>query len=159
VLHDFVVLTFDYASYGESEGSPRNDENVQGKPHRPQSWCFVLQTLPFVGEIGVLGACTTGGKCPLLAADDDRSLRCCGRSWMYEPHCRANPGKEGNRPNDAKARYARERFAKTVNISPRRSSPNTPDIEGFMLGAAEYFFDKTRGISFETGNEIFGCMG
>ena len=31
VLHDFVVLTFDYASYGESEGLPRNNESVQGK--------------------------------------------------------------------------------------------------------------------------------
>jgi len=31
VRHDFVVLTFDYASYGESEGLPRNNESVQGK--------------------------------------------------------------------------------------------------------------------------------
>jgi dipeptidyl aminopeptidase/acylaminoacyl peptidase len=72
VLHDFVVLTLDYASYGESEGSPRNNENVQGKLKDLKAGVSYLQTLPFVGEIGVLGACTTGGNAAYLAADDDR---------------------------------------------------------------------------------------
>src|SRR5258708_38856087 len=59
VLHDFVVLTFDYASYGESEGSLRNNENVQGKLKDLKAGVSYLQTLPFVGEIGVFGACTS----------------------------------------------------------------------------------------------------
>jgi hypothetical protein len=42
---------------------------------------------------------------------------------------------------------ARERFAKTGEYLSTQIFTNTPDIEGFMLGAVEYFFDKTRGIS------------
>jgi dienelactone hydrolase len=86
-----VVLTFDYASYGESEGSPRNprnNENVQGKLDDLKAGVSYLQTLPFVGEIGVLGACTSGGNAAYLAADDDRIAAmaavvpgCTSRHW------------------------------------------------------------------------------
>ena len=49
VPHDFVVLTFDYASYGESEGSPRNNENVQGKLKDLKAgvFCFLLANTAF----------------------------------------------------------------------------------------------------------------
>jgi hypothetical protein len=102
VLRDFVALTFDYASHGENEGSPRNNENVQGKLQDLKAGVSYLQTLLFVGEIGVLGACTTGGNG-------------CGRRpdaamaavvpWMYEPAL-AEPiwGKEVIARNDAKAK-------------------------------------------------------
>ena len=158
VLHDFVVLTFDYASYGESEGSPRNNENVQGKLKDLKAGVSYLQTLPFVGEIGVLGACTSGGNAAYLAADDDRiAAMAAVVPWMYEPAL-AEPiwGKEVIARNDAKAKDARERFAKTGEYLSTQIFTNTPDIEGFMLGAAEYFFDKTRGISVRNWkNEVF----
>jgi hypothetical protein len=77
--------------------------------------------------------------------------------WMYEPAL-AEPiwGKEVIARNDAKAKDARERFAKTGEYLSAQIFTNTPDIEGFMLGAAEYFFDKTRGISVRNWkNEVF----
>jgi uncharacterized protein len=158
VLHDFVVLTFDYASYGESEGSPRNNENVQGKLKDLKAGVSYLQTLPFVGEIGVLGVCASGGNAAYLAADDDRiAAMAAVVPWMYEPAL-AEPiwGKEVIARNDAKARDAREGFAKTGEYLSTQIFTNTPDIEGFMLGAAEYFFDKTRGISVRNWkNEVF----
>src|SRR5260370_19739537 len=158
VLHDFAVLTLDYASYGESEGSPRNNENVQGKLNDLKAGVSYLQTLPFVGEIGVLGACTSGGNAAYLAGDDDRvAAMAAVVPWMYEPAL-AEPiwGKEVIAGNDAKAREARERFAKTGEYLSTQIFTNTPDVEGFMLGAAEYFFDKTRGISVRNWkNEVF----
>src|ERR1700719_1795026 len=113
VLHDFVVLTLDYASYGEGEGSPRNNENVQGKLKDLKAGVSYLQTLPFVGEIGELGACPTGGNAAYLAADDDRiAAMAAVVPWMYEPAL-AEPiwGKEVIARNDAKAREERGGFA------------------------------------------------
>src|SRR6202051_2798406 len=112
VPHDFVVLTFDYASYGESEGSPRNNENVQSKLKDLKAGVSYLQILPFGGASGVLGACTTGGNAAYLAADDDRiAAMPAVVPWMYEPAL-AQPiwGKEVIARNDAKAGEARERF-------------------------------------------------
>src|SRR5229473_4861845 len=100
VLHDFVVLTFDYASYGESEGSLRNNENVQGKLKDLKAGVSYLQSLPFVSEIGVLGACVTGGNAAYLAADDDRiAAMAAGRSLDVRAGIgRANLGEGSNRP-------------------------------------------------------------
>jgi dienelactone hydrolase len=146
-LHDFVVLTFDYASYGESEGSPRNNENVQGKLEDLKAGVSYLQTLPFVGEIGVLGACTSGGNAAYLAANDDRiAAMAAVVPWMYEPAL-AEPiwGKEVIARNDAKARDARERVAKTGEYLSTQIFTNTPDIEGFMLGSPNRRRNSTTG--------------
>jgi hypothetical protein len=158
VLHDFVVLTFDYASYGESEGSLRNNENVQGKLKDLKAGVSYLQTLPFVGEIGVLGACTTGGNAAYLAADDDRiAAMAAVVPWMYEPAL-AEPiwGKEVITRNDAKAKDARERFAKTGEYLSTQIFTNTPDIEGFMLGQPlSIFLIRLAASRLETGKMKF----
>ena len=59
----------------------------------------------------------------------------------YEPAL-AEPiwGKEVIARNGAKAKDARERFAKTSEYLSTQIFTNTQDIGGFMLGAAEYFF-------------------
>jgi hypothetical protein len=96
VLRDFVALTFDYASHGENEGSPRNNENVQGKLQDLKAGVSYLQTLLFVGEIGVLGACTTGGK---WLRTTTGCCDGCGRSLDVRAGIgRANLGEGSNRP-------------------------------------------------------------
>src|SRR4029077_18518925 len=64
-------------------------------------------------------------------------------------------GKEVIARNDAKARDARERFAKTGEYLSTQIFTNTPDIEGFMLGAAEYFLIRLAASRFESGKMRF----
>ncbi|MBD2100984.1 alpha/beta hydrolase [Leptolyngbya sp. FACHB-261] len=154
----FVVLSFDYASYGESEGVPRKNENVASKLKDLQSAVSYLQTLPFVGRIGMVGICTSGGNAAYLAASDDRlSALATVVPWMYEPAL-AEPfwGKETLETNRNRAEGARQRFEQTGEFLTTQIFTNTPDVEGFNLTPGEYYFDLHRGGAIANWkNEIF----
>lgn len=154
----FVVLDFDYASYGESEGLPRKNENVVGKLKDLQAAVSYLQTLLFVGKIGMVGICTSGGNAAYLAANDDRlSAVAAVVPWMYEPAL-AEPfwGKETLVNNHKRAEDAWQRFHATGEFLTTKIFTNTPDVEGFNLTPGEYYFDPHRGGKITNWkNEIF----
>ncbi len=154
----FVVLTFDYASYGESEGLPRQNEQVEGKLKDLQAAISYLQTLPFVSKIGMLGICTSGGNAAYLAANDDRlSAMAAIVPWMYEPAL-AEPfwGKEVLEQNRQRAESARQRYENEGESLTTQIFTNSPDIEGFNLTPGEYYFDPHRGGAIANWkNEIF----
>ena len=154
----FVVLTFDYASYGESEGLPRQNEQVEGKLKDLQAAISYLQTLPFVSKIGMVGICTSGGNAAYLAATDDRlSAMAAVVPWMYEPEL-AEPfwGKDVLEKNRKQAEKAWQRFHNTGEVLTTRIFTNTPDVEGFNLTPGEYYFDPHRGGGIANWkNEIF----
>ncbi len=143
----FVVLGFDYASYGESEGVPRQNESVAGKLKDLQAAVSYLETLPFVGKIGTVGICTSGGNAVYLAANDARlSALAVVVPWLYEPAL-AEPfwGKETLENNRQKAVDAWQRFDTTGEVLTTQIFTNTSDVEGFNLTPGEYYFDRHRG--------------
>ncbi|MFD2571941.1 alpha/beta hydrolase [Spirosoma soli] len=154
----FVVLDFDYVSYGESEGQPRKNENVEGKLKDLQAALTYLQTLSYVGKIGMVGICTSGGNAAYLAATDDRLTALAAVvPWMYEPALE-EPfwGSETIEKNNQKAQDARQRFAQNGEWLTTQIFTNDPMVEGFNLTPGEYYFDKHRGGSVnQWRNQIF----
>jgi fermentation-respiration switch protein FrsA (DUF1100 family) len=154
----FVVLGFDYASYGESEGLPRQNENVDSKLKDLKAAVSYLKTLPFVDQVGMVGICTSGGNAAYLAANDDRiSAVAAVVPWMYEPAL-AEPfwGKETLENNHKRAIDAWHQFNATGEFLTTQIFTNTPDIEGFNLTPGEYYFDLHRGGAIANWkNEIF----
>ena len=154
----FVVLDFDYASYGESEGLPRSNENVADKLKDLQAAVTYLETLPFVGKIGMVGICTSGGNAAYLAASDDRiAALAVVVPWMYEPAL-AEPfwGADTLAKNHQRAKDAWQHFQATNEALTTQIFTNSPEIEGFNLTPGEYYFDPHRGGSITNWkNEIF----
>ncbi|CAH0168509.1 MULTISPECIES: alpha/beta hydrolase [unclassified Chryseobacterium] len=68
----FVALAFDYRTYGESEGQPRQYENPEIKRNDLEAAVTFLISLPYVNKVNALGVCASGGNVAHLAATDDR---------------------------------------------------------------------------------------
>jgi fermentation-respiration switch protein FrsA (DUF1100 family) len=158
VQQGFVILTFDYISYGESEGTLRQNENVLSKFKDFQASITYLSSLPYVGKIGAVGICVSGGNVAYLAANDERiSAVASVIPWMYEPAlAEIIWGNDEIRRRDNKAKYAWMNYEYDREYLSTQIFTNSPEVEGFMLGDAEYFFDKRRALSLPTWkNEIF----
>jgi hypothetical protein len=68
----FIGLAFDYRTYGESEGEPRQYENPDIKRNDLEAAVTYLLSLPFVNSVSALGICASGGNVAHLAATDKR---------------------------------------------------------------------------------------
>src|SRR3954464_7752935 len=53
----FVALSFDYAHYGESEGTPRQLEGPAEKLSDLEAAVTYLLDLPYVDAVGMVGVC------------------------------------------------------------------------------------------------------
>ncbi|MBV6646130.1 MAG: dienelactone hydrolase family protein [Cyclobacteriaceae bacterium] len=153
----FVVIDFDYASWGESEGLPRQNENVDGKLKDLQAAVTYLDNLPYTDNIGMVGVCTSGGNAAYLAVADDRVKAIAAVvPWMYEPAL-AEPfwGKETLERNHQKSLDAQKHFKETGENLTTQIFTNTPDVEGFNFTPGEYYFDQHRGGNIENWkNEV-----
>jgi len=70
----YAALAFDHASYGESEGTPRTDEDPFSKVEDIKSAATFLAHRPEVdaARIAAVGVCAGGGYAPAAAAADRR---------------------------------------------------------------------------------------
>jgi fermentation-respiration switch protein FrsA (DUF1100 family) len=68
----FVALSFDYAHYGQSDGTPRQFESPAEKLADLQAAVSYLLDLPYVHSVGMVGVCTSAGNAAYLAATDPR---------------------------------------------------------------------------------------
>lgn len=153
----FVVIDFDYSSWGESDGLPRQNESVDGKLKDLMAAVTFLEELPYVDNIGMVGVCTSGGNAAYLAVEDDRvDAIAAVVPWMYEPAL-AEPfwGKETLEKNHQRALENQQRFEVTGENQKTQIFTNTPEVEGFNLTPGEYYFDKNRGGAIENWkNEV-----
>jgi fermentation-respiration switch protein FrsA (DUF1100 family) len=80
----YVTLAFDNTSYGESEGTPRFDENPFAKSEDIKSAVTFLSTLEEVDvdKIGAIGICAGGGYVAYTAATDKR-IKAVGTASAY----------------------------------------------------------------------------
>ncbi len=143
----FVVIDFDYASWGESDGLPRQNESVDGKLKDLQAAVTYLENLPYIDKIGMVGVCTSGGNAAYLAANDDRVAAIAAVvPWMYEPALAAPFwGKETLEKNHQRALENQRLFEATGENQKTQIFTNTPEVEGFNFTPGEYYFDKNRG--------------
>lgn len=72
VEQGFVVLSFDASYQGESGGMPRGLEDPSVRTEDFRCATDYLCTLPFVGDIGVMGICGGGGFAIAAAITDSR---------------------------------------------------------------------------------------
>jgi uncharacterized protein len=83
-----AALAFDYRHYGQSEGQPRQLENVQTKRADLQGAVRFMQTVPGIDaqSVSLLGVCTSGGNVIQAAADgaNVRSVVTIA-GWFAEP--------------------------------------------------------------------------
>jgi uncharacterized protein len=83
-----AALAFDYRHYGQSDGLPRQLENVETKKSDLKAAVTFLQTVPSIQAQGIslLGVCTSGGNVIQAAAEDTR-LRSVVTiaGWFVEP--------------------------------------------------------------------------
>jgi uncharacterized protein len=156
----FVVLTFDYTSYGESDGQPRQNENVANKLADLKQAVTYLRDVPYVGSIGAVGLCTSGANVAYLAAQDDRiSAAAAIIPWMYEPAL-AEPfwgtAELARRRARAERAWAAFNAGSSGTYDTTQIFTNSDEIEGFNRDNAEYFFDKWRvGAAKNWRNEVF----
>jgi uncharacterized protein len=81
-----AALAFDYRHYGQSEGLPRQLENVDAKTADLKAAVSFLQTVPGVEGVSLLGICTSGGNVIQAAADDKRVRSVVTvAGWFVEP--------------------------------------------------------------------------
>ena len=143
----FVVIDFDYASWGESDGLPRQNESVAGKLKDLKAAVTYLESLAYVDKIGMVGVCTSGGNAAYLAAEDNRvDAIAAVVPWMYEPSL-AEPfwGKETLDKNHQRSLENRQLFEATGKNEKTQIFTNNAEVEGFNFTQGEYYFDQNRG--------------
>lgn len=81
-----AALAFDYRHYGQSDGQPRQLENVETKKADLKAAVSFLQTVPGVDGVSLLGVCTSGGNVIQAAAEDSRVRSVVTvAGWFVEP--------------------------------------------------------------------------
>jgi fermentation-respiration switch protein FrsA (DUF1100 family) len=94
----FVALAFDHRNFGESEGTPRQHEDPQGKLADLRDAVSYLRSLPEVDaeRIGACGVCLGTGYALHLAAFDPRikALVLIAGSYLNAPTLQQRMGKE-----------------------------------------------------------------
>ena len=70
----YVMIAFDHLGFGDSEGTPRNNENSFVKIESIRDAISFMGTLPFVDrdKLFGLGVCASGGYMALVATTDKR---------------------------------------------------------------------------------------
>jgi uncharacterized protein len=79
----FLTLAFDHRNFGESDGLPRQHEDVQGKLADLRDAVTFLLTRPDVAQVGVVGVCLGGGYALKSTAFDPRVQAVAGVAGGY----------------------------------------------------------------------------
>ena len=161
--HGYITLSFDFRTYGESEGEPRNFENPSMKIEDIQHAVTYLLSRDDVAKdkIGGLGICAGAAYISGAAAHDHRikSIALVA-PWIHNREITeaVYGGAEGVKAkieaaNQAKQKYAQEGIVEYV---PKASKD---DPSAAMYGSFEFYFDENRGAIPEWQGDQFAVMG
>lgn len=157
----FITLAFDYASYGESEGLPRQNESIEGKLKDLQAAETYLESLPYVGEIGMVGVCTSGGNAAYLAANDNRVKAVATvAGWFSEPSLAPMlfGGAEGVAKHRKEAEEAKKHYELTGENKTILIFSNDTSKEAANYGPMDYYMDTNRGGGIKEWKNEFAVM-
>jgi fermentation-respiration switch protein FrsA (DUF1100 family) len=146
----FVALAFDYAHYGESEGTPRQLEVPAEKLADLQAAVTYLLNLPYVTSVGMVGVCTSASNATYLAAHDPRvkAMATVAGFLVNGDVFTATYGADGIAARREQAAAAKKRYAETgeqtlitVYSETEKDAANYIPFEG----AFDYYDNETRG--------------
>lgn len=143
-------FVFDYAHYGHSDGLPRQFESPGEKLADLQAALSYLEQLPYVGQTGMLGICTSAGNAAYLAARDPR-LKAMATSAAFLADSALFPtlfGEDGLAERRTQAAAAREKFAQTGQATTIPAYSETdPGAVNYRAveGAYDYYLNPERG--------------
>ncbi|WP_307027910.1 alpha/beta hydrolase [Arthrobacter globiformis] len=111
----FVALSFDYAHYGESEGTPRQLEVPAEKLSDLQAAVSYLTGLPYVETVGMVGVCTSANNATYLAGQDSRvkGLATIAGFLVNEDVFTATYGEDGMATRREQAAAAKKKYDET----------------------------------------------
>ncbi|MEM8906456.1 MAG: alpha/beta fold hydrolase [Bacteroidota bacterium] len=144
-----MALSFDFRSYGESEGQPRNFENPEWKIQDIQNAVAYLERLPEVdaGAIHGLGICAGAGYIAGAASQSDQLNKIVlVAGWLHNGELveAIYGGAEGVAAKLQKAQAAKAQYATngTVAYVPAISKSNP---EAAMYGDFDFYLNPERG--------------
>ncbi|NIL84640.1 alpha/beta hydrolase [Rhodococcus sp. 06-221-2] len=148
-----VALAFDHRTYGESEGSPRFDENPYAKTEDIKNAVSFLGNQSEVSRdrIGAMGICGGGGYAPYAAATDRRIKAVATVSGMTNNRASFEEMSGGDRSitqamldasSAARQSFSRGEPAQYGPVILPADSPHTPEV---FTESPNYYFDDTRG--------------
>jgi hypothetical protein len=154
----FIALTFDFRTFGESEGEPRNYESPERKIVDIKNAFSYLQTVPEVdtAQMYGLGICASAGYMARAASEDSRIRRMAlVAPWLHDSEIvkLIYGGEEGvntliEKAKKAKAKYSEEGISEKVPMASLTDS-NAP-----LYGNWDYYLNPTRGAIKEWANEF-----
>jgi hypothetical protein len=146
----FVALAFDYSHYGESGGWPRQLESPAEKLSDLQAAVTYLDGQRYVGGVGMLGVCTSGGNAAYLAAADPRVKAIATVAGMFPDQdvFTATYGEDGVATRRELAAEARKKFEETgegTSILTYSDSDESAANYNSFKGAYDYYENENRG--------------
>lgn len=146
----FVVLSFDYAHYGQSQGTPRQFESPAEKLADLQAAVTYLLDLPYVNSVGMVGVCTSAGNAAYLAAADPRVKATATVAGMLPDPAlfeMMSGGQEGIAARRQQAADAQAKYAATgeSTIIPAYSETDPNALNYIPVeGAFDYYLNTSR---------------
>ncbi len=154
----FVVLTFDFRNYGESEGQPRNFESPELKSQDIINAVNYLQSLPFIEKenIGGLAVCASAGYMSTALANGAK-MKAVNfvAPWLHNSEIvkAIYGGEEGVNNLISKANNAKQKFAETGEVD-YVIAASDKDNTAAMFGPFDYYLNPERGAIEEWGNQF-----
>ena len=156
----YITLAFDYAHFGESAGLPRQYEDPSQKLKDLKAAITFLENKSYVGNIGGLGVCTSGGNMAYLAEEDSR-LKAFVTVAAWLPDEETLPLLYGSLENLAELRKkglnAKKAYQESGNNEIITAYSNV-DEAASHFGPMEYYMDKNRGGGVTEWKNEFAVM-
>lgn len=154
----YVALTFDFRTYGTSEGQPRNYEVPEWKAQDIAAAANYLQGLAFVSgdKVNGLGVCASAGYMSQAAAQGaPLQAITLVAPWLHNAALveLIYGGKEGVSERMEKAKQAKNTFAE-AGVATYVPAISTTEPEAAMFGEFAYYLDPERGAIPEWGNQF-----
>ena len=148
----FVVLTFDFRGFGESEGAPREVESPHGKAEDIRNAVAFLRTHPAVDpdRIGAVPICASAGYVAAAMIDEPhlRSVAMVA-PWLHDREIVRTMygGEDAVRERIDQALAARERYASVDDVAyvPAASSTDASAAMHMPADAIDYYLNPRRG--------------
>jgi fermentation-respiration switch protein FrsA (DUF1100 family) len=157
----FVVLTFDFRGFGESEGEPRDVESVRSKAEDIRNAVAFLRTHPAVDadRIGAVPICASAGyvAAAMIGETHLRSVAMVA-PWLHDAELVRTiyGGDHAVRERIHQALAARERYAASNDVAyvPAASNTDASAAMHMPADALDYYLNPRRGAIPEWGGRF-----
>jgi fermentation-respiration switch protein FrsA (DUF1100 family) len=154
----FIAFTFDFRTFGESEGEPRNYESPERKIIDIKNALTYLRTIPGVdtNQVYGVGICASAGYMA-RAASEDKTMKKLAlvAPWLHNEEIvkLIYGGEEGVNKLIEIGKKAKEKYAEE-GISEKVPMASLTDSNAPLFGNWDYYLNPKRGAIKEWANEF-----